>query len=75
MSIDKYSSNPSFIGRETVFGCPKCNGILYEVAGAEPVQFRCQQGHTITLDEMCPGVADSLRGMLASAVGALMRRS
>jgi len=61
------------IGRATVLSCPKCMGALYEVQAGDDWRFRCDAGHSYSLDEICPGIEESLGGLLGHAIGALMK--
>jgi hypothetical protein len=74
MTANNYSDDADFIGRETILGCPQCNGVLYEEQGAESARFRCRRGHVVTLDEILPGAEFTLKGMLSDAVDALINR-
>jgi len=58
-------------GRATVLACPQCENPLYEVEKAGDLRFRCAAGHAFAPDEICPGVADDLEGLLPELVGAL----
>jgi two-component system, chemotaxis family, protein-glutamate methylesterase/glutaminase len=37
------------IGTPSVFTCPDCNGVLWELAGTQPIRFRCHTGHAYSL--------------------------
>jgi rRNA maturation protein Nop10 len=60
-------------GNATMMACPKCRGVLFEVLGGNDAQFSCNSGHSYTLEEICPGVEDSLGSLLNIAIGALMK--
>ena len=62
------------IGNATVMACPKCTGVLYELLCGNDTRFCCTNGHSYALEEICPGVENSLGGLLNDAIGALMRR-
>ena len=70
--IDIHSAE--ITGKATVMACPKCTGVLYEVQGGNDARFRCNNGHSYTLEEICPGVEDILRGLMNDAIGVLMKR-
>ncbi len=62
-------------GSATVMACPKCMGVLYEVRGDNDTEFFCcNNGHSYSLEEICPGVEGSLGSLLLDAIGALMQR-
>ena len=48
-------------------------GALYEVQAGDDWRFRCDAGHSYSLDEICPGIEESLGGLLGHAIGALMK--
>jgi hypothetical protein len=58
-------------GRVTVLACPQCAAPLYEVEQGDALRFRCADGHAYAPDELCPGIADDLEGLLPELVGAL----
>lgn len=37
------------IGKPSVFSCPDCGGVTFELAGATPARFRCHTGHAFSL--------------------------
>ena len=57
-----------------MMACPKSAGVLYEVQGGNDARFSCNNGHSYTLEEICPGVEDMLRDVLNDAIGVLMKR-
>jgi two-component system chemotaxis response regulator CheB len=61
-------------GNATMMACPKCTGVLYEVLGGNDTRFSCKSGHSYTLEEICPGLEESLGGLLNDAIGVLMKR-
>ena len=69
--MGRYSSETT--GRPTVLSCPRCMGILYETEERDETGFRCAGGHSYSLDDVCPGGGDSLRGMLDTAIAVLMK--
>jgi|SRR5690242_530717 len=40
------------IGERTVYACPDCGGILFEVKNGSPSRFKCHTGHTYTLNNL-----------------------
>ena len=55
------------VGRVTIMACPTCNAELYEVADHETSRFYCAEGHGFSLDEVCPGIEESVGGFLSEA--------
>ncbi len=60
-------------GRPTVMACPICMGVLYEVVNENDSRFCCTEGHDFSLDQICPGIEESLSGLFGKAVEALMK--
>jgi two-component system chemotaxis response regulator CheB len=40
------------IGKPTVFCCPDCGGVLFEMKNGEPTRFKCHTGHSYTLNNL-----------------------
>jgi two-component system chemotaxis response regulator CheB len=36
------------VGTRSMFTCPECHGILWEIKGAKPARYRCHTGHAFT---------------------------
>jgi uncharacterized protein YbaR (Trm112 family) len=69
------AENPSLDGvRLTVFGCPVCRTSLYEVTEGETSHLRCVEGHSFSFDDVCPGLAGGLGGLLKNAIDVLVSR-
>lgn len=66
-------AEPANKWRATVLACPNCGSALYEVREGGALPFRCAHGHGYAPDEMCPGIADDLQGVLPDVVDALTR--
>jgi uncharacterized protein YbaR (Trm112 family) len=58
-------------GRVTVLACPQCTGPLYEVEQDGALRFCCADGHAFEPNELCPGIADDLEGLLPELVEVL----
>lgn len=56
------------VGKVTIMACPTCEAALYEVADHEVSRFYCAEGHAFSLDEICPGIEESIGDLLAEAV-------
>ena len=68
------TQSPEKIGTATVMACPTCLDVLYEIPDGDDSQFRCSNGHSFLLDEICPGIKESLAGLLGLAVEAVTKR-
>jgi two-component system chemotaxis response regulator CheB len=66
---------PDPIGTPSVFACPECNGVLWEVDEKSPLQFRCRIGHTYAAESLIAQQEESLENSLWAAVRALEETS
>lgn len=48
------------VGKVTIMACPTCKAALYEVADNESSRFYCAEGHSFSLDEICPEIEESI---------------
>jgi two-component system chemotaxis response regulator CheB len=62
-------------GRPSVYGCPDCGGVLWEVDDDETLRFRCRVGHAYTADAAINGQAESVETALWTALRALQERA
>jgi two-component system chemotaxis response regulator CheB len=63
------------IGRRSVFACPDCHGVMWEIDDGEFVRYRCHVGHAYSGDLMSVAVDDNLQRALAVALRALEERA
>lgn len=40
------------IGQQTVFSCPDCGGVLFEIKNGHPTRYKCHTGHTYSLNNL-----------------------
>lgn len=64
-------AEPSSKGRATLLACPKCATVLYEHDDAGAPQLLCAYGHGYAPEELIPGIAEDLQGVLPELVDAL----
>lgn len=50
MDSDELLDNVEKIGRQTVYTCPECNGVIWQIGDDEPLRLRCHVGHSFTAD-------------------------
>ena len=62
------------IGTVTMMACPTCMTVLYEVVEGDESSFCCSNGHSFSLDDICPGIEESLGGLLGTAIEAALKR-
>ncbi len=63
--------DPHRSGTPSVFGCPECGGVLWELHGNDLLRFRCRVGHAWSADSLVAEQADGLEAALWSALRAL----
>jgi len=63
------------IGKPSVFSCPDCHGILYEIHNGEVLRFRCQVGHAYSADSMLSAQTEALERALWAACRSLEERA
>ena len=62
------------VGRRSVLACPDCHGVMWEIAEADFLRYRCHVGHAYTEEMMSIALDENLRRALASASRALDER-
>lgn len=40
------------LGEQTVFSCPDCGGVLFEIKNGQPARYKCHTGHTYSLNTL-----------------------
>lgn len=62
------------LGERSVFTCPDCNGVLWEMKDGNLLRFRCHIGHAFTESVLNLALDDELRRALGSALRTLEER-
>jgi two-component system, chemotaxis family, protein-glutamate methylesterase/glutaminase len=62
------------IGRRSVFACPDCHGVMWEIDEGELVRYRCHVGHAYSAEIMSLAIDENLTRALGSALRALDER-
>ena len=62
------------IGRRSVFACPDCHGIMWEIEEGELVRYRCHVGHAYSAEIMSLALDENLKRAFGSALRALDER-
>src|SRR5918911_1543569 len=58
-------------GTPSVFSCPECGGVLWELADGELTRYRCRVGHAYSPDTLSSKQLDTLEDALWAALRAL----
>lgn len=62
------------IGRRSVFACPDCHGVMWEIEDGDLIRYRCHEGHAYSAEIMSLAIDDNLRRAFGSALRALEER-
>lgn len=63
--------NEQTVGTPSVFSCPECGGVLWEVQDGELLRFRCRVGHAFSADSMFSAQSEEIEDALWSALKTL----
>jgi two-component system chemotaxis response regulator CheB len=62
-------------GESSVYSCPACGGVLWELEDPELLRFRCRVGHAYTADGAVEAQGESVEAALWTALRALQERA
>jgi two-component system chemotaxis response regulator CheB len=62
-------------GESSVFSCPACGGVLWELEDENLLRFRCRVGHAYTADGAVEAQGESIEAALWTALRALQERA
>jgi two-component system, chemotaxis family, protein-glutamate methylesterase/glutaminase len=62
------------IGERSLFACPDCHGIMWELKDGDLIRYRCHVGHAYTAELMSLALDENLTRALASGLRALDER-
>jgi two-component system chemotaxis response regulator CheB len=62
-------------GQSSVYSCPECGGVLWELDDAELLRFRCRVGHAYSADGAVDAQGESVETALWTALRALQERA
>jgi two-component system chemotaxis response regulator CheB len=51
MKIDHFNEQ-EHVGTPSVFGCPECGGVLWEIKDGDFLRFRCRVGHALSAESV-----------------------
>lgn len=59
------------VGRPSIFTCPECTGVLWEVDEPEVLRFRCRVGHAYSAESLMSGQEETQEAALWAGIRAL----
>ena len=62
-------------GTPSVFACPECHGVLWELKDHNLARFRCRVGHSYSTDSLAEELSESSEGALWAAMRALEEKA
>jgi two-component system chemotaxis response regulator CheB len=62
------------IGKPSMFACPDCDGVLWELGDSSPPRYRCHTGHAFSLRSLEATQSDATEEALWGAIRALEQR-
>lgn len=62
-------------GKPSVFACPECHGVLWELKNGYLTRFRCRVGHSYSADSLSHELSDSSERALWAAMRALEEKA
>jgi two-component system chemotaxis response regulator CheB len=63
--------NGKHAGTPSVFSCPECRGVLWEIQDGELVRYRCRVGHAFSLESMMAAQSEGVEEALWAALKTL----
>jgi two-component system chemotaxis response regulator CheB len=67
--------DPQKNGSPSVFACPECGGVLWELHDGKMLRYRCRVGHAYTADSLLADQTDHLEASLWAALRALEEKA
>ena len=71
-AVENESDRP---GKPSIFGCPDCGGILWEVEEGNLLRFRCRTGHAYSAETLLATQSDAIEDALWIALRALEEKA
>lgn len=63
--------NGEHVGTPSVFSCPECGGVLWELHDGNLLRFRCRVGHAFSVDSVLAGQSEAVEEALWAALKTL----
>lgn len=62
------------LGGPSIYACPECHGVLFQMREKTPLRFRCHTGHSYTVNSLLAEMDEAIEESLWNAVRALEER-
>lgn len=62
-------------GEPSVYSCPECGGVLWELQDGNILRFRCRVGHAFSIESMFAGQAEQVENALWAALKTLQENA
>lgn len=73
--MKKSNNQMEHLGNPSVFACPECHGVLWELKEGKMRRFRCRVGHAFSMQSLKAEMTHSLEEALWSAVRSLEEKT
>ena len=70
-----YMESVDKLGNPSIFTCPECSGVLWEMRDGELIRFRCHVGHAFSVESLLADQSEALENALWAALRALEERA
>ena len=70
-----YMESVDKLGEPSVFTCPECNGVLWELRDGELLRFRCHVGHAFSVESLMADQSEAVEGALWASLRALEEKA
>jgi len=70
-----YMESVDKLGNPSIFTCPECSGVLWELRDGELIRFRCHVGHAFSVESLLADQSEALENALWAALRALEERA
>jgi|SRR5262245_7095575 len=70
-----YMESVDKLGEPSIYTCPECNGVLWEMRDGELLRFRCHVGHAFSVESLMADQSEALEGALWVSLRALEEKA
>jgi two-component system chemotaxis response regulator CheB len=70
-----YMESVDKLGEPSIFTCPECNGVLWELRDGELLRFRCHVGHAFSAETLMADQSEAVEGALWASLRALEEKA